>query len=562
MLMPTRSAGQDINAIVKDFHGTQLRVGLVCPTEFIAGKSNLALQILYNIAHQFPGIACERIFLPTPSDRQKCIPPRSRETGHVLKDFDLLAFSFSFELDYPWALWMLQQSGIPSRSQERSKSKKKYPFILFGGIAISANPAPLLPIPDAIFIGEADLAFGKILQDCLTVPRSEWGTPAVIGKHEGILLPYQKLIVKRVWIPHLDDAPYPVAQILPRTLDLLAMRKKFSPLPDSFLLEVNRGCPNWCRFCLAGHTTRPFRNRSLGKLREMLTEGIRATPTKHVTLIGSAVADHPNLIDLLQEIQDMELQFSLPSVRLDRVDDSLIRLLRKNKSRTITIAPEAAAESTRRAVSKNWTNAEILEASRVFTGAGIQNLKLYFLLGIPGTLELEGNEIPLFVNEIAEGISPNARLKVSVNPFVPKAHTPLAPCIQYYFGEGFQNLTHTWDIVQKKLRKIPHVYPDGYQPRWAQVQTLISLAGPEIEPILNQWAERDATLGALKTVARTSDWSLDGAIKSYTETQHKPWDIVDFGVKARILEDELKAVLDGKITAPCQEGCKRCGLCH
>ncbi len=300
--MPTRSAAQDINAIVKDFKGTQLRVGLVCPTEFVAGKSHLALQILYHIAHQFPEIACERIFLPAAPDRRRGMPPLSRETGHPMKDFDLLAFSFSFELEYPWALWMLQQGGIPVARQERSKSKELHPFILAGGLAISANPAPLRSFPDAIFIGEADFAFREILQDCLTMPRTDWGSAGTLGKHGGILLPDQEQKVKRLWIPRLDDAPYPTAQILPRALGHQETRKKVSPLPDSFLLEVNRGCPNWCRFCLAGHTTRPFRNRSLAKLLEILTDGTRSTPTRHVTLIGSAVADYPHLTDLLQEI--------------------------------------------------------------------------------------------------------------------------------------------------------------------------------------------------------------------------------------------------------------------
>ncbi len=559
--MPIRSAAQDINAIVKDFNGTQLRVGLVCPTEFIAGKSHLALQILYHIAHQFPEIACERIFLPIPPDRRRGIPPLSRETGHPLKDFDLLAFSFSFELDYPWALWMLQQSGIPVTKQERSKSKDQHPFILFGGLAISANPTPLQSIPDAVFIGEADFAFGEILQDCLTAPRTDWASASILGKRGGILLPDQERKVRRVWIPRLDDAPYPTAQILPKVPSRQEMRKKVSPLPDSFLLEVNRGCPNWCRFCLAGHTTRPFRNRSLPKLLELLVEGTRNTPTKQVTLIGSAVADYPNLTDLLQEILNLGLQFSLPSVRLDRIDETLLMMLRKNKSRTITIAPEAAMENTRRAIGKDWTNAEIVEAAHIFTAAGIQNLKLYFLLGLPNTLESEGEEIPRFINKIAHVIAPNARLKVSLNPFVPKAHTPLAHCTQNYYGEGFHKLIHVWDAVQKQLRKIPRVYADGYEPRWAQIQTLISLAGPDITSILKAWAERGVTLGGLRTVARELNWNLNKMIESFSAPDHEPWSIVDVGIKEGILEAELKATMAGLTTAPCDKGCQRCGLC-
>ncbi len=559
--MPTRSTPQDINAIVKDFNGTQLRVGLVCPTEFIAGKSHLALQILYHIAHQFPEIACERIFLPDPPDRHRGVPPLSRETGHPMKDFDLLAFSFSFELQYPWALWMLQQGGIPVTRQERLDSKRPYPFMLFGGLAISANPAPLRSVPDAIFIGEADFAFGEILQKCLTVLRAEWGNVGVLGKLNGILLPGQQEKVKRTWIPRLDDAPYPIAQILPRSHYTHETRKKISPLPDSFLLEVNRGCPNWCRFCLAGHTTRPFRNRSLPKLLDILENGVRATPIKQVTLIGSAVADYPHLTDLLQGILNLGLEFSLPSVRLDRVDDTLLTLLRKNKSRTITIAPEAALEDTRRSIGKDWSNAEILEAVRAFSAANIHNLKLYFLLGLPGSLQSEGEEIPHFVKKIAEVTSSNTRLRVSVNPFVPKAQTPLAHCTEYYHGEGFQNLTHIWEAVQKQLRKIPRVFPDGYEPRWAQIQTLISLAGPDITSILNAWGERGNTLGGLRAVARTSNLNLDRMIESFSAPEHNPWAIVDVGIKERILNDEFDAMKDGKDSPPCHVGCQRCGLC-
>ncbi len=559
--MPIRSPAQDINAIVKDFTGTQLRVGLVCPTKFTAGKSHLALQILYHIAHQFPEIACERIFLPTDADRRHGVPPLSRETRHPMKDFDILAFSFSFELEYPWALWMLLQSGIPVIREERSKSKEQYPFILFGGIAVSANPAPLLPVPDAAFIGEADIAFGEILQDCLSASRSDWGSAGILGKCEGILLPFQDRKVRRVWIPRLDDTPYPTAQLLPKILSRQEMGKNISPLPDSFLLEVNRGCPNWCRFCLAGHTTRPFRNRSLPKLLDILKEGIRNTPTKQITLIGSAVADYPRLTDLLQEILNMGLQFSLPSVRLDRVDEALLTLLRKNKSRTITIAPEAALEETRRSIGKDWTDTEILNATHAFAGAGIPNLKLYFLLGLPGTLSSEGNEIPGFVKKIAEVTTANTRLRVSVNPFIPKAQTPFAHCTQYYSGEGFRSLAHIWDTVQSRLRKIPRVYADGYNPRWARIQTLISLAGPDITSLLQAWAVRDITLGGLRTVARELNYNLDGIIDSFSTPEHRPWDIVDIGIKERILEAEFNASMSGKASSPCEKGCQRCGLC-
>jgi len=560
--MPPRRVNQDVNAIVKNFNDAQLRVGLVCPAEFVAGKSHLALQILYFIAHQFPEIACERIFLPSPPDRRRNIPPLSRETGHPLKDFDILAFSLSFELEYPWVLWMLQQSGIPVTLQERGRSPRQHPFILLGGLAISANPAPLRSVADAIFVGEADRAFGGILQDCLSTSRANWGSSGGLDKRDGVLLPDRENKVKRVWEPFLDDVPYPVAQIIPREISPQHMRRKVTPLRDSFLLEVNRGCPNWCRFCLAGHVTRPFRNRSLKKLCEILTEGIQATPTKQVTLIGSAVADYPHLPELLQEILNLGLNFSLPSVRLDRIDDNLLSLLRKNGTRTLTIAPEAAEDTVRRAIGKDWSNAEIIEATRNFTTSGIHNLKFYFLLGLPGTLEIEGGKIPDLVGQISQGLAPNARLKVSVNPFVPKAHTPFVHCVQYYFGDGFQKLSHTWDAVQKQLRKIPRVYVDGYEPRWAQIQTLISLAGSDIRPILGAWAERGVTLGGLSTVARENDWNLDEVIQSYASQQHNPWDIVDVGVKPCILREEFKLAQEFKVSPPCSEGCKRCGLCH
>ncbi|HMF31476.1 MAG TPA: radical SAM protein [Candidatus Lokiarchaeia archaeon] len=559
--LPARGSAGDFNAIIKDFKGADLRVGIICPAEFLAGKSHLAMQILYFLAHQFPSIACERIFLPPVSERRQGIFPRSRETGRPLREFDLLAVSLSFELEYPWFLWMLQQSGIPVFQQQRLEREGQYPFILLGGLAISANPTPLRDVAEAIFVGEADIAFHDILETCLVTPRTEWGGNTGFGKIPGILLPEQEGPVQRVWVQDLDQVPYPVAQIIPRELSKSERKRSASPLPDSFLLEVNRGCPNWCRFCLAGHFTRPFRNRSLSTLQKILEEGAPATPTKHVTLIGSAVADFPNLIDLLRFINTLGLEFSLPSVRLDQVDENLLEILRINGTRTLTIAPEAASEKTRRGAGKPWTNEEIIEVTRQISQAGIRKLKFYFLLGLPDSLESEGAEIPKLVKQIASVTHPNTRLEVSVNPFVPKAQTPLAQCVQYYVGEQFNLLHRTWRDLQRELRKIPRVSPEGYDPRWARIQALLSLAGKDVTPLLAAWAEEGVTLGGWSSVLRDHGWDASEHFEQLAATNDPEWRIVTTGVSAEILPAERTLMAAGKISSPCQQGCKRCGLC-
>ena len=338
--MPGRNISKDYNAIVKDFEGTALRVGLLCPTEVSAGKSHLALQILYHAAHEFPNVACERIFLPAWPERRLGSPPLSRETRRALMEFDLLATSLSFESEYPWFLWMLQQAKIPSLRKDRTKGSMQYPFLLLGGLAVSANPAPLRPVADAIFTGEADFAFHTILQTCLTVPHQSWADQSGLGAIDGILLPNQTKRVKRNWIPSIDATPYPIAQILLPTLQPTERGRTCPHYRIHSCWKLTAGAQIGAGFCLAGHFTRPFRNRSFSVLQSILEAGVEATPTKHVTLIGSAVADYPDLKPLLQFIIGMGLQFSLPSVRLDQLDDNLLALLHENGSRTLTITPK------------------------------------------------------------------------------------------------------------------------------------------------------------------------------------------------------------------------------
>jgi radical SAM superfamily enzyme YgiQ (UPF0313 family) len=327
------------------------------------------------------------------------------------------------------------------------------------------------------------------------------------------------------------------------------------------LLEVNRGCPNWCRFCLAGHFTRPFRNRSLATLQKILEDGSASTPTRHVTLIGSAVADYPDLDELLHLIHDMGLEFSLPSIRLDQVDEDLLTILHANGTRTLTIAPEAAGETTRRGAGKGWTNEEIIAAGRQITQAGIRKLKFYFLLGLPGSLESEGREIPQFVAHVAMETHPNTKIEVSVNPFIPKAQTPLAGCAQYFIGEQFDLLHRTWKEVIKQLRKIPRVLPEGYDPRWARIQALVSLSGKDITPLLSDWAERGVTIGGWSAILQKYGWDPSEQFEKTITNDTPAWKIVDVGIKNDVLSKEYELAQQGKVSTPCQPGCRRCGLC-
>jgi radical SAM superfamily enzyme YgiQ (UPF0313 family) len=374
--------------------------------------SNLGYQQVYRIFSEHSQVRPERVFLDPDGDR-----PQSLEEETPLGSFRLIAFSVPYEVDEINLIRMLESSGIPLRSAERTP---RDPYILLGGIAVTANPLPLSPLADIIVMGDAEEPLPGLLDRIAhgiadTHPRDKvLGNAAEVP---GVYVPPIQGIkdagsLQRSIASDLNAFPCHSVILSPDTI--------FS---DMFLTEVSRGCERGCRFCLVGWMNPNLRVRSRENILSEIDRCGEAV--RKVGLIGAELTSHPEIEGIVLSIVRSGRQVSLSSAEVDRLSPSFVRLLVEGGAETLTLAPEAGNESLRRILHKTYSQEEILAAAKCCGEAGIQNLKIYFIVGLPETeIEEESDAIVDLVKEIRTAFS-GKRVTVSLSPLVPKPFTPI-----------------------------------------------------------------------------------------------------------------------------------------
>jgi radical SAM superfamily enzyme YgiQ (UPF0313 family) len=440
---------REIGAIRKDWGG-RLPVALCYPNTYRIGMCNLGFQAIYGLLNARPDVVCERMFAEPPlvggdagrgdwtGDENYRLPglefeagphPRSIETGRPLADFAVLAFTLSFEMDYFNIGDLLKRAGIPPLAADRDE---RHPLVIAGGPAVSGNPEPVAPFIDAIVIGEAEPVLDRLI-DLVGLDEDRSTTLRNLAGLEGVYVP---ALYRMVYgedgglaeIEPLDGAAMPVSRLWARNVNEFdTTTVVISPdieLGDMYLVEMTRGCARGCRFCLAGYTSLPVRHRNVDRIVRAVE---RALPhRKRIGLISAATTDHPSLDRLLNELIDRGAQVSLSSLRIDRLTDATVQALVRSETRNITLAPEAGSQRMRDIVNKRTGEEQILRAARLAGEGGIPQVKLYFMLGLPGEIESDVDElINLCQAVLAETQRHNrrARVAISLSPHVPKAQT-------------------------------------------------------------------------------------------------------------------------------------------
>ncbi|MHA1521330.1 MAG: radical SAM protein [Promethearchaeota archaeon] len=550
----------------KPWRGDALKIALVYPNYYSA-MAGLTVQTLYSLWNNTPQVICERFFLPEtpkPLPKGKLMKPvTSIENKMPLSEFDIIAFTLSYELDYPHICWFLENARIPLTRKEREilsehepESKEYYveaPIIIAGGAALRSNPLPVEKFFDAVFIGEIEPVNESFIQgwfdaatdtknlDYKSIQAKFLHSLAII---EGFWVPALKTLsiggecVDRAYSHELDLVPHPIAQTHP----ILPPRETSETFPsnlsftDSFFIEVARGCPHFCRFCMTGAQIKPYRFRSLANLQSIIRKGKDETTFTKIALIGSSVTDHPDFLGLGRFILDQGLEFSVPSIRIDRLTLEMAQILKEGGIKTVTIAPEAGSDSLRKRINKHITNAQILEGVQILHDVGIPSLKLYLLVGLPGETEEDIVAIIELVQNICKIGFGKQAIKLSINPFIPKAHTP--------FEVAFGNYTDpAMPLLKQRIKRIQDAFSGhkqvkvGSLPLWeAYLQVIFALGDQTFGNLILQcYEEGMKQKGWFKLLSRAKFGFQDGILSYFADLQNKsfgnrPWNLIHQGI--------------------------------
>ena len=545
---------------VRKPHGGRLRVALAFPNTYWVGMSNLGLQTVYRLFNDQDDVCCERVFLPPKQELAEMLaagtPIVSLESQTPIGDFDVIAFTISFEWDYVNVLTLLRLAGVPAYAADRTS---RHPLVMIGGAVTFVNPEPLAPFADVVAAGEGEVlvpAFTRAVHaatdraDLLKRLAGERGfyVPSFYeSEYDGA----GRLRGFRALVP---EAPLPVRKAAVKAMEALDPPATGIFTPETefgsrFLVEVVRGCANLCRFCWAGYNYLPVRSFPADRILE-LAQAARAYAGR-VGLVSIALCDHPEIDRILARLFEMGYGISPASLRLDDLTEPIVRVLKESGERGITIAPEAGSDRLRRVINKTVTDEEILDRAELIFANGIENLKLYFMIGLPTETDedlVAIRDLTLGIRERmlkhARGRKQIGRIVGSVNPLIPKP------------GTAFQWLPmEPANVIERKSKRlrqltsgIDNVYFTIKSERHSYYQALLSLGDRRIAPVIveaerngQNWRAAVDAVGVDADAYVFRDRSADAAM---------PWDIIDGGMKTSFFRSELAKALDEEWTLP------------
>lgn len=586
---PARYAGGELNCVVKDAGKVDLRYAFCFPDLYEIGMSHLGMKILYSLVNSREDAWCERVFAPDTDMeeqmRKNNVPLFALESSDYIKDFDIIGFTLMYELSYTNVLNMLDLAGIPLKAEDRTELT---PIICAGG-PCACNPEPLADFLDIVFLGdgeESTMEVLDLLKKCKKEGKSKFEFLCEAKDITGVYVPsfykdsYNDDGTLKEIVP-LNNAPARVKKAVVSDLNKCFYPKEFvvpfiSIVHDRAVEEIFRGCIRGCRFCQAGFTYRPIREKSVETINEQAKALIKSTGYDELSLCSLSTSDHSCVNEMLTSLIDWtvkdKINLSLPSLRIDNFSDELADKLNQVRRSGLTFAPEAGTQRLRDVINKNITEEEVIRTCTKAFDSGWTSVKLYFMMGLPTETMEDIEGIANLAMEVVHSFykNPNrqkgtgVQVSVSCASFIPKPFTPF----QWEAEDSMEALKEKQkhlleSIPSKKIKVSYHETPtsllEGVLARGDRRLGKVILDAYKLGCTFDSWDDRfnfDAWLEAFEK----------NSIDPYFYTRRKrpfeevlPWDHLDFGVSRKFLENENKKAYENKTTPHCRIKCAGCG---
>ncbi|MBQ9454023.1 MAG: TIGR03960 family B12-binding radical SAM protein [Desulfovibrio sp.] len=590
MPKPSRYAGIEDNACIKDPAAIRLRVALAFPDTYDVGMSYLGQKILYGIVNSHPQWWAERVMAPEREAgevlRAHNTPLATLESDTPLGDMHCLCFSITHELCYTNVLYMLDLANLPLRSQDRPQDLKACPLVIAGGGAL-LSAEPLTPFVDMMVLGDGEESLPELLHLLENAHQRGW-TRTQFLEHaydiKGVYVPsffvqdytsngepifplrpqrnsYTRP-ARRI-VADLNNAPYPTKQVVP----IGAVHNRLS-------IEIARGCTRSCRFCHAGMVYRPARERALNDIHALVDKCLKETGFDEISFLSLSTGDFSALkslsLNVLDRCANEQISLSLPSLRVGSIDDAILERMSHIRRTGCTLAPEAGSQRLRDVINKGITEEELLLHAQKLLEHGWRMVKLYFMLGLPTETDDDLNAIADICGKVRDAAGPGGpRLQVTaaLSPFVPKPFTPF----QWAAQIGVAEIQRRVDIVRRSFKGQKLLKLRWHEPAMSHLEGILSRADRRMADVVEKAYRKGAIFASWMDHFTLTPWleALEECgltAQEYTGPRKPgdpmPWSHLEAGVSDAFLLREWRRALEGKVTSDCRYSiCHQCGAC-